>query len=335
MRKSKSMRMASGLLVVTMLSTCMISGTFARYTTQDNASDTARVAKWGVELQVDGSLFEPGYLEATNTATENTTGVSVLHSSGSANADFVVAPGTKSDKGFHFSLNGTPEVATLTNATIKAQNVFLKGETGRTYGLMVPTNVVTKENFSAGTYYKLDAGTYTKVDTYDDSVTTYYTLEDEASVSANYYPVVYKLAGTTELDSGADTADSLNEIAQKIADTMQTSTVTATTDGNQISTYKVSNVKVDPNENLATELSMSTETITWEWAYDHSDSGEGDSACDKCKADTILGLLMDDNTKNQVVMSGNSGATYVAPVEYTDYCLNTQFSIDITVTQVE
>lgn len=54
MRKSKSMRMASGLLVVTMLSTCMISGTFARYTTQDNASDTARVAKWGVTAVVSG-----------------------------------------------------------------------------------------------------------------------------------------------------------------------------------------------------------------------------------------------------------------------------------------
>lgn len=46
MRKNKMMRFASGLLVATLLTTCIISGTFAKYTSSAAGEDTARVAKW-------------------------------------------------------------------------------------------------------------------------------------------------------------------------------------------------------------------------------------------------------------------------------------------------
>ena len=36
------------LLVAVMLTTCVISGTFAKYVTKDSANDSARVAKFGV-----------------------------------------------------------------------------------------------------------------------------------------------------------------------------------------------------------------------------------------------------------------------------------------------
>lgn len=49
MKKNRMMRLASTLLVLTLLTTCAISGTFAKYTTQATASDTARVAYWGFE----------------------------------------------------------------------------------------------------------------------------------------------------------------------------------------------------------------------------------------------------------------------------------------------
>ncbi|MFR0985955.1 MAG: hypothetical protein ACLSFZ_04975 [Frisingicoccus sp.] len=45
MKKNRMMRLASSLLVLTLLTTCVISGTFAKYTTQAGGSDTARVAK--------------------------------------------------------------------------------------------------------------------------------------------------------------------------------------------------------------------------------------------------------------------------------------------------
>ena len=47
MRKNKMMRAASGLLVAVLLSTCAISGTFAKYTTSTESTDNARVAVWG------------------------------------------------------------------------------------------------------------------------------------------------------------------------------------------------------------------------------------------------------------------------------------------------
>ena len=54
MKKNKLMRAASILLVATLISTCAISGTFAKYVTTGSATNTARVAKWGVELSSTG-----------------------------------------------------------------------------------------------------------------------------------------------------------------------------------------------------------------------------------------------------------------------------------------
>lgn len=47
MKKNKRMRTASGLMIAALLTTSMISGTFAKYTTADAAQDSARAAKWG------------------------------------------------------------------------------------------------------------------------------------------------------------------------------------------------------------------------------------------------------------------------------------------------
>lgn len=57
MEKNRMMRLASALLILTLLTTCMISGTFAKYTTQATGEDTARVAKWGVTVNVTSDLF--------------------------------------------------------------------------------------------------------------------------------------------------------------------------------------------------------------------------------------------------------------------------------------
>ncbi len=98
MRKNKMMRAASGLMVLTMLSTCAISGTFAKYVTSDSAEDSARVAKFGVEVTAwDDALFSKNY-EADNETVVSST------------EDLLVAPGTKNDVGVSFSITGRPEV---------------------------------------------------------------------------------------------------------------------------------------------------------------------------------------------------------------------------------
>ena len=101
MKKNRMMRLASILLVCVLLSTSVISGTFAKYVTTDSASDTARVAKWGVEVTATGSTaFATKYNDA---ADEN--GTKVV-SSGEAK---VVAPGTNGALA-SISIKGTPEV---------------------------------------------------------------------------------------------------------------------------------------------------------------------------------------------------------------------------------
>ena len=65
MKKNRMMRLASVLLVLTLLSTSVISGTFAKYTTSVTSNDKARVAKWGFEATnnslVITDLFKNSY----------------------------------------------------------------------------------------------------------------------------------------------------------------------------------------------------------------------------------------------------------------------------------
>jgi len=50
MKKKLSMRIASCLLIALLMSTCLTSGTFAKYTSSAAANDAARVAKWSFDV---------------------------------------------------------------------------------------------------------------------------------------------------------------------------------------------------------------------------------------------------------------------------------------------
>ena len=50
MKRNRMMRIASFLLIAVLATTCAISGTFAKYTTEYEATSSARVAKWDVKL---------------------------------------------------------------------------------------------------------------------------------------------------------------------------------------------------------------------------------------------------------------------------------------------
>lgn len=105
MKKNKTMRLASGLLVAVLLTTCAISGTFAKYVTSDSSEDSARVAKWGVSVVASGDqMFNNEYTDTTN-------GLTVK----SVDDKKVVAPGTSNEEfdadGLTFTIEGKPEVA--------------------------------------------------------------------------------------------------------------------------------------------------------------------------------------------------------------------------------
>ncbi|MGN0648677.1 MAG: hypothetical protein ACI4J3_08625 [Oscillospiraceae bacterium] len=103
-KKNNALRAASTLLVAVLLSTCAISGTFAKYVTSGSGTDSARVAKWGVTISATGATFAQTY------ATDDTSFTLAANTVVSANEDKVVAPGTSGDMAA-FELTGTPETA--------------------------------------------------------------------------------------------------------------------------------------------------------------------------------------------------------------------------------
>lgn len=112
MKKNKMMRMASALLVATLLSTSVIAGTFAKYTTTANSSDSARVAKWGVSITMnnDNSAFKSTYAkDDTKDTSESITNTVEAKTGTGSTQDMVVAPGTTGST--EFTVTGTPEVA--------------------------------------------------------------------------------------------------------------------------------------------------------------------------------------------------------------------------------
>lgn len=154
MKNNKNVKVMCGLLVLVLLTTCVIGTTLARYTTSDSASDSARVAKWGVKFNISGAdLFDNEY---NVTESNNVGAVSV---SASTN---LVAPGTSSANQADgsgstvFTITGTPEVA------VKIETVM---------------SGITEVFLAAGTY----------ADETTSAAGDYFTLAED------YYPVVFTL----------------------------------------------------------------------------------------------------------------------------------------------
>lgn len=102
MRKNKLMRAAAGLMVATLLTTSIISGTLAKYTVTESGTDTARVAKFGVAITANGNTFAEKYKTDDQTASVGAESV--------VSTSKVVAPGTSGSM-TSMELSGKPEVA--------------------------------------------------------------------------------------------------------------------------------------------------------------------------------------------------------------------------------
>lgn len=111
MKKNFMMRAASALLVAVLLSTCTISGTFAKYVTEGSASDSARVAKFGVV--VTGTTGAANQAFAMEYGTDDAIYGGAVTVAASEN---LVAPGT-SGTFSDFVITGIPEVATRVTYT--------------------------------------------------------------------------------------------------------------------------------------------------------------------------------------------------------------------------
>lgn len=125
MKSSKLPKLAALLLVLTLVTICFVSGTFAKYVTEGEGEDTARVAKWGVEVEVTGDGFKTEY--GKDDGDSSVTGNTVISSTG----DKVVAPGTSGTFG-GIRITGTPEVAVKidTTADVKLEGWNVAGTRG-------------------------------------------------------------------------------------------------------------------------------------------------------------------------------------------------------------
>ena len=88
MKKNNVMRIASALLVAVLLTTCAISGTFAKYTTTASGNTSARVAKWGfgTATEIEFDLFSDNY----NDVVVGTDGALVVAPGTTGTADIVL-----------------------------------------------------------------------------------------------------------------------------------------------------------------------------------------------------------------------------------------------------
>ena len=108
MKKNMMMRLASVLLIAVLMSTCAISGTFAKYVTSDSGSDAARVAKFGVTVEAKNfGMFEADYKTDDKTATFSG---AYSVSAADGDRDDLMAPGTKGSFA-NIKITGVPEVA--------------------------------------------------------------------------------------------------------------------------------------------------------------------------------------------------------------------------------
>lgn len=326
MRKNKMMRAASALLVAVLLTTSTISGTFAKYTTQDTAKDEARVAKWGVELQAEGNLFGEDYVDAI--APEGTEAAKLAVMSDTDDVD-VVAPGTNNEQGLTFSINGKPEVSgKIVIEKLEVQNIFLNPNS---YGVMVETKtVVTKDNYSEfvkeGKVLYIKSGeVYSKAPEawqieWDSNKPDFYTLEDEYTLGAVYYPIIFKLDGGTTYTAGTTATNSLNKLASTIAEKFGVS-ISDYTNAVNTYTFDANNnvIKFNPGTDLST-LGFGLERISWAWAFE----GQND------QADTILGNIIAG--LNVVKLSGGN---YIKLEKNVDYSIDVKFDIAIRVEQID
>lgn len=135
--KNRTMRVAALLLVLTLMTSCFVGGTFAKYTTAGVSQDQARVAKFGVVITGDSDVFERQYYGVESGWEAKLT----------VNADTendLVAPGT-SGLLADVTITGTPEVAVRVsnNATFNVENWLVD----------TTKNSVNDDGYNANTFY--------------------------------------------------------------------------------------------------------------------------------------------------------------------------------------
>lgn len=318
MKKNKTLRAAGILFLATMLTTCMTAGTFAKYTSGDSAEDSARVAKFGVTVTADGSLFGEEYASKENgnkpirfSGNEHTGTVQVFET-----GENIVAPGTENKTGLGFVISGRPEVDVEINTTVDTDTVktvyLMKGS----YAVMSKLNNLTEENFDPESVYVQEGDSYKHPTEYDADAEYYKAVDKLSFNDYNYNPIIYQYQDKT--GNHFQAYDDL----KNLCDAINKDNPGITCDG----TYKAN-----------TDIETCTRTLTWYWLISNPESPYSPKDPLKDAKDTILG---DIAAGRIVVKTTDNGATY-SPVEAAtdeskgDYNLTISFNMAVKVDQID
>lgn len=130
MKRNKLMKASGILLALTLATSCFVGGTFAKYVSEGQGSDTARVAKWGVEVEMPTNNDKDNWFKTEYSKDDINSGVK-WNTVISPNDDKVVAPGTDGTFG-GIKITGTPEVAvkiqTIADVNVENWNVADDGD---------------------------------------------------------------------------------------------------------------------------------------------------------------------------------------------------------------
>lgn len=241
MKKNRFIKLASGLLVLCLMTTCVIGATLAKYTTANNKHDSARVAKWGVRITAaTNSVFDTKY----NTDDEDYEGALSVQ----ASSDKVVAPGTTGNA-THFSISGTPEVAVrLSFAMTDVKEVKL---TAGTYKYADDDTTVTLATDYTPVVFTLKEGdSVLKTGTLDNIATFLngYTVDYAPGTNLSAVPT-YKLSWAWEfhVDENLDKADTiLGDLAAGVSIKKGDSAITAADYSTEVSyTLTITATQID------------------------------------------------------------------------------------------
>ena len=182
MKKNTMMRLAAILLVSVLLTTSVIGGTFAKYVTTESCSDNARVAKWGINVDVaTGTAFATSY-DATASVTDKE-GAVIAKTVVSSTANKLVAPGTNGTLAT-IDISGQAEVALSVEAKV---DLTLAGWTVDTDTYYCPIIITVTEN--GGTAQVFDGTAYASMALFEAAV-------EEAIIKAINGATSYDADGT-------------------------------------------------------------------------------------------------------------------------------------------
>lgn len=139
MKKNKLFLLGLFVVFAAVLSLSLVSNTLAKYTTSDTGTDTARVAKWGVDVVVNGATFATAY---DGTVESQTT-------------DKVVAPGTAGNFA-SITVTGEPEVSVQVTYDATLELGELWKDEGDNYYCPISITV-NSETFNGMSYASADA----------------------------------------------------------------------------------------------------------------------------------------------------------------------------------